>query len=100
MGAARRSKGPSIRRERQVRPWSAETPAQTSVPRPGPPAASRRSYQVAASAPPPATARAGRNGCADSWTTVDGALQVRPPSLDPLTEMDDVPVGRSSNQAA
>src|SRR5262252_2178352 len=99
-GAACRSNGRSSWRERHVRPWSADLPAQTWVPRPGPAAASRRSYQVTPSPPSPATAIAGRNGCADSATTGAGSLQVRPPSLDPLVQMAEVPFLRFSNQAA
>src|SRR5215472_10466975 len=99
-GAACRSKGRSICRERHVRPWSAVVPVQTRVPRPGPAAASRRSYHVTPSRPSPATASVGRNGCAASSTTAEAALQVRPPSLDPLVQMADVPSWRFSNQAA
>src|SRR5437660_1638284 len=99
-GAARRSNGRSRRRGRHVRPWSAEVAAQRAVPSPGPASESRRSYQIAPSRPSPPTASVGRNGCADSWTSGEAALHVRPPSLEPLVQMADVPSRRFSNQPA
>src|SRR5215471_10016430 len=96
-GAERRSKGPSSFRGRHVFPRSVETAAQTSVPSPGPEAASRRSYQVAPRLPSFATARLGKKGWAASCTTADGALQVSPPSAERANQTVEVPVRWFSN---
>src|SRR5207247_11226821 len=98
MSAECRSKGPASRRNRQVLPRSTDQPNRTTAGSSFPSLSAGTSYQLTATVPSPATATAGRDGCARSLTTVIGWLHVRPPSSERTTATTAAADGRGTDQ--